>query len=88
MRSVTWREPLYTEQDAALLLALAEYRGALCPACGGPLAECTEKQTLDTVWRATSVVCHRRMALSMKQAAQGDVEHPEANVWSVAKFRR
>ena len=38
VRSVTTREPLYTEHDTALLLALAEYRDGLCECCGIPKA--------------------------------------------------
>jgi hypothetical protein len=38
VRSVTTPEPRYTEQDTALLLALAEYRETLCDCCGIPKA--------------------------------------------------
>lgn len=36
MRSVTTREPAWTEHDTALLVALAEYRDGLCDCCGYP----------------------------------------------------
>ena len=36
VRSVTTREPLWTEQDTAEILALGEYRAGLCDCCGLP----------------------------------------------------
>lgn len=36
MRSVTTREPEWTEQDLAEQLALADYRATLCECCGLP----------------------------------------------------
>lgn len=88
IRSVTRREPAYTEADRAELLALAVYREGLCPACGGPLDECTTQESMDSFYRATRVRCLRRDALSMSQAALGDIDRPEALVWSVSKIRR
>jgi hypothetical protein len=44
VRSVTVREPLYTEQDRAELIALAAYRAGLCPLCGRPLDVCTSEE--------------------------------------------
>jgi hypothetical protein len=41
---VTTREPLYTEQDRAELIALALYRDGLCPKCGRPLDVCTSDE--------------------------------------------
>lgn len=39
VRSVTTREPEWTEQDQAEVLALAEYRDSLCSCCGLPSAD-------------------------------------------------
>lgn len=36
VRSTTTREPLWTEQDLAELVALAQYRATLCDCCGLP----------------------------------------------------
>lgn len=85
---MTTREPLYTEQDRAELLALGAYRDGMCPACGGPLEECTGPETRDSFFRASRVRCLRRDALSMSQNALGDVDRPEALVWSITKVRR
>lgn len=38
VRSTTIREPMWTEQDTADMLALAEYRASLCDCCGLPKA--------------------------------------------------
>jgi hypothetical protein len=40
VRSTTTREALWTELDAAEMLALAEYRQSLCPLHHGPLEDC------------------------------------------------
>lgn len=85
---MTRREPLYTEQDRAELLALAEYRAALCPACGGPLSECTSHEATGPKFRATYTICRRRDSLSAAQAAKSDMERPERAVWSVEMIRR
>jgi hypothetical protein len=36
VRAITTREPEWTEQDTAEMLALAEYRDSLCECCGLP----------------------------------------------------
>jgi hypothetical protein len=41
---VTTREPLWTEQDRAELIALAIHREGLCPKCGRPLDVCTSDE--------------------------------------------
>ncbi len=47
VRSVTTREPAWTEQDTALLLALADYRDTLCDCCGFPKAITQGQERLD-----------------------------------------
>lgn len=41
---MTIREPRFTEQDRAELIALALYREGLCPKCGRPLEVCTSDE--------------------------------------------
>lgn len=79
---MTTREPLYTEQDRAELLALVEYRAQLCPACGGLLSECTSHEANGPRFRARAVLCRRSEYLAMAKAAKGG-EHPEAWVWAM-----
>lgn len=38
VRSTTTRDPEWTEQDTAEMLALAEYRDSLCDCCGLPVS--------------------------------------------------
>jgi hypothetical protein len=88
VRSVITREPLYTEQDRAELLALALYRDGLCPVCGGQLSECTSHEATGPKFKASAVRCRRRDVLSMAQTAKQDTDRAEALVWSVATIRR
>lgn len=66
---MTWREPLYTEQDRAELLALALHRESLCPLCGRPREICGAPDgtyTFEPVWevcQATRVVAERQNGL-------------------------
>lgn len=88
VRSVITREPLYTEQDRAELLALALYRDGLCPVCGGLLSECTSHEATGPKFKATAVRCRRRDVQLMAQTAKQDTDRPEALVWSIATIRR
>jgi hypothetical protein len=87
---VTTREPLYTEQDRAELLALAEYRRTLCPLCGGPMDECTAPEKTGPRYRAKRMRCQRVDALGIAQEAvrESKVPHPEALIWWTEKTGR
>lgn len=41
---MTTREPFYTEQDRAELIAFELYMESLCPKCGRPLDVCTSDE--------------------------------------------
>lgn len=84
---MTTREPLYTDQDRAELYALAEYRAGLCPACAGPLEECTSHEATGPKFRASWTLCRRREQSSIAQKAS-EFDHPEAQIWSVTAMRR
>jgi hypothetical protein len=84
---VTTREPRYTDQDRAELLALAEYRAGLCAVCGGPAAECQSHELTGPKFRPLHLVCRRRDALSIAQADL-EVERPEAIAWFTTTERR
>lgn len=82
VRSTTTREPAYTEQDRAELLALAVYRQGLCPHCGGPIDECTAPEKTGSRYRAKRMRCQRADAIAIARNALGDgVQHPEALIW-------
>ncbi len=90
MRAVTTREPLYTEQDRAELLALDVYRAGLCPLCGRPREVCTAPEgtyQIDTVWE----VCQATRAVAEIQAGtytDDNYPHRRAHLWGARLTRR
>ncbi len=81
-RSVTTREPEWTERDRAELLALALYREGTCPACGGRLDECTSHEATGPKFTPSWLFCRRSETLLAAQATVAD-QRPAAQVWSV-----
>jgi hypothetical protein len=59
---VTTREPRYSEQDRAELLALAMYRDGLCPLCGQPVRVCTSHEENGPAFEASYTVCRATLA--------------------------
>lgn len=60
---MTIREPEWTEQDRAEVLALALYRASLCPCgCGFPLSDTTSHEEDGPQFSATRTVCRARLA--------------------------
>ncbi|MGW5556848.1 hypothetical protein ACWER9_06450 [Micromonospora sp. NPDC003944] len=87
MRSVTTREPEWTEQDRAEVLALALYRAEFCPCgCGQRYVETTSDEETGPQFTADRVVCRARLALleAQKAAATQDVVGG-ARIWRVRK---
>lgn len=90
---MTTREPRWTEQDRAEVIALARYRESLCPKCGRPLDVCTADEAdpktaqYDVVWR----VCNATRELLEKQrGAYGEKDHPNraAHLWGTTIRKR
>jgi hypothetical protein len=80
VRAVTTREPRWTEQDRAEVIALATWRAGLCPKCGQPIDVCTAHEgdpnaaVFDVVWR----VCNATRRLSeFKRATYTGDNHPD-----------
>jgi hypothetical protein len=91
IRSVTTREPEWTEQDRAEQLALAEYRASLCPCgCGYPVAETTADWKTGPEYDATKVECRARVA--QIEAKRGLAEHGQTDdgtwLWSITSTPR
>ncbi len=92
VRSVTRREPSFTEQDRAELLALALYREQLCPMHGGPRSECEAKEgeTPPSFW-ASSSYCHVQVELIEAQSAGAKDDrarqYAPAKLWKVRPRR-
>lgn len=84
VRTVTTREPEWTEYDRALMLALSVYRDSLCPKCGRPIEVCTAPEEsgpqYEAVWRTCGAT---RYLLEKQRATYGDKPHPnrDAHLW-------
>lgn len=86
VRSVTVREPEWSEQDRAWMAALAAYRTTRCPNCGGDLGECTAHESDGRTFVVPDPVrCRARTALAIKQAQYQDATQPEALLWRVER---
>lgn len=88
---MTTRQPRFTEQDTAELLALALYRDGLCPRCGRPTEVCTAPeesgQKYDVVWQTCGAT---RTLLEAQRGAYGDKDHPNraAHLWGTTIRKR
>jgi hypothetical protein len=94
VRSVTTREPRFTEQDRAELLALALYRDGLCPLCGQPLAVCTSPEDGGPSFVPSYRTCRASMeridvqeAIAEKHKKTGD-RYARARLWSTTIRKR
>jgi len=79
VRSVTTREPEFTDQDRGELIALAVYREGLCPLCGRPLDVCTSHEDTGPEFAATWTACRATLAILEKQRAISDGKKPKPN---------
>jgi hypothetical protein len=91
VRAVTTREPLYTEQDRAELIAYELYLESLCPLCGRPLEVCTAPEEGGPEYDVSWQVCGATRALLERQrGAYGEKEHPNraAHLWGTTIRKR
>jgi hypothetical protein len=93
IRSVTIREPTWTEQDRAEALALSQYWAGLCPGgCGHPVAETTTHEDDGPEYTAsakTCRACHARLE-AQGAVADGHQANPyaPARLWHIRKLRK
>lgn len=89
MRSVTTRDPEWTEQDRAEILALALRRAQRCPCgCGQRYADVTSPEETGPAFVAERVVCRARLALlEAQKAAETKDIIGGARLWTVHKRR-
>lgn len=89
---MTTREPLYTEQDRAELLALAVYRNRRCPCgCGQPAALTLTPEEQGPGWAVEQTTCTARLALLESQRAASEArgtENAPARLWLVKPRKR
>lgn len=95
VRSVTTREPEWTEQDTAEILALVEYRAMLCPCgCGFLTEETTSHEAGGPQFEAHRTLCRARRELVEQQTAhaksKGDHGDPiaAARLWGLTIKKR
>ena len=81
---MTTREPEWTEQDQAELLALGVYRAGLCPLHGGPLADCTSHEDDGPQFVAKKIRCRATDALIAEQDTVRN-PRPGALLWRTEK---
>ncbi|WP_285797794.1 hypothetical protein [Micromonospora sp. NBRC 107095] len=86
VRSVTVREPEWSDMDRAWMAALTGYRNSLCPCGCGHLAEHTTAHESDgrRFVVPPPVRCRARTALAIAQA-QNDNPQSEALLWRVER---
>ena len=84
VRSVTTREPEWTDDDRAWMYALKLYRSWLCPRCGRLLEECTSNHETGPEFRVSRVRCRATDALLAEQEAAQNIDRPQALLWAVA----
>ncbi|MFG3710126.1 hypothetical protein [Micromonospora sp. NPDC047730] len=84
---MTTRDPEWSEEDVAWLLALAAYRDARCPACGGDVEECTSPASDGAFEVPAPTRCHAKTALEIAQKTYAETPQAGALLWRV-KHRR
>jgi hypothetical protein len=90
---VTEREPEFTDQDRAELLALAHYRGSLCPnGCGQPLEESTAHYEVGPEYDATKTTCRACAALAearrgAAEADGGKADRSASRIWRISVLK-
>lgn len=84
---MTVREPRYTDQDRAELLALALYRESLCPLHGGPRSECQATEGHIPDFDVSSTYCQATVSLIEAQNAVGSSpnRYAGARLWTTSR---
>lgn len=87
---MTTREPRWTEQDRAEVLALAEYRASLCPCgCGYPVADTTAHWEVGPEYDATHTTCRARAALVEAQNAAAENKRDTSSwLWAISQTKK
>jgi hypothetical protein len=83
-RSVQWVESGWDEQSRAEMLALTKLEAEQCPLCGGPAAECQDRDAYEA-YEALPVRCHKTTAVAMAQEQRKNTAQPEAVLYQVKR---
>lgn len=77
---MTTREPLYTEQDRAELIAYELYLEGLCPLCGRPVDVCTSMEGVGPDFAASYTMCRATAEiLALQRGITADGKKPRPN---------
>ena len=84
---MTVREPEWTDQDRAWMLALIGHRDGLCPCgCGLPADQTLAHESDGRRFAVPAPTrCRARTALSIAQEQHKDTPQPEALLWRVER---
>lgn len=90
---MTTREPEWTEQDRAEVIALALYREGLCPLCHRPVEVCTSHEETGPEFTASYVPCRATLAiLTAQRGMTDDGKRPRPNapayLWTTSMRKR
>lgn len=90
---MTTREPRFTEQDRAELLALEMYRDGLCPLCGRPVRICTSHEEVGPEFQSTYTVCRATLVRlekirGMTDGGKKPLPNSPSYLWSTATRHR
>lgn len=90
---MTTREPLYTEQDRAELIAYELYLEGLCPRCGRPLEVCTSDEATGVQFEVQQSTCRATRAIAeVKNALTDDgkkqIPYAEARLFGTTIRKR
>lgn len=90
IRSVTSREPEWTEEDRAEILALRLFRAQYCPCgCGQKYADTTSPEETGPQFVVERTVCRARLALiEAQEANKRDDAVGRARLWTVRTVKR
>lgn len=80
VRSVTAREPLWTDEDRGYLLALLEERADTCPGCGQPNSECRDQSSIGQ-WQVVSQKCWACVVLEADADGRAESKHRERGLY-------
>lgn len=80
---MTTREPRWTDEDRAEILALALYRSQLCSLHGGPIDECNSHAETGTQFQVIKRRCRAQYELLGEQEQINKNDRPDSWAWAV-----
>lgn len=81
---MTERDPEWTHDDRAVVLALLAERRDQCPGCGHPVSECWDPDTRNT-WGVEQAVCQACVVAEATRDNMAEASKPPrgVHIWTV-----